>query len=210
VAQARTTPRRNRRRLLACAAGLVGGLVYLNALNNPFVYDDDRSVIVNTSLRDIGAIRAIVLHDVTRPIANLSYAIDRRLWGAGPTGFHVTSVLLHMLNVVLLFGLAWRLAHDREDGAEPERAANVRAELVACGAAALFAVHPMMTEAVGYISGRSEVLCATWFLLALLCGRRWIRDKGAAWAIGTVALWIVALATKETAAMFPFVLAAYD
>ena len=174
------------------------------------MYDDYRSVVANASLHDPGTIRAIVLHDVTRPIANLSYAIDRAIWGARPTGFHVTSVLLHVLNVVILFGLAWRLAVDREVGAEAERAEGVSTELVAFGSAALFAVHPMMTEAVGYISGRSEVLCATWFLLALQCSHRWIRDHGAAWAIGTIVLWIVALATKETAAMFPVVLAAYD
>ena len=52
--------------------------------------------------------RAIVLGAVTRPIVNFSYALDRAVWGAGPFGFHVTNVLLHMLNVVLLFQLAWR------------------------------------------------------------------------------------------------------
>jgi hypothetical protein len=140
-------------------------------------------------------LRALLLHDVTRPVISVSYALDRAIWGAAPFGFHVTSVLLHMLNVVLLFHLARRLS-DRQ--------------LAAFSAAALFAVHPMMTEAVGYISGRSEVLCTTWFLGALLCGRRWLRGDGSRWGVATVGLWICALATKETAAMFPFVFAAYD
>ena len=83
-------------------------------------------------------------------------------------------------------------------------------ELAAFGAAALLAVHPMMTEAVGYISGRSEVLCATFFLLALLSGRRWSVRGGARWAVATIGLWLAALATKETAAAFPFVFAACD
>jgi hypothetical protein len=77
-------------------------------------------------------------------------------------------------------------------------------------AAALFAVHPMMTEAVGYISGRSEVLCALFFMLALMAGLRWLRGDGARWAALTIALWAATIATKELGAMFPFVLLACD
>jgi protein O-mannosyl-transferase len=179
----------------AAAAALLAGLVYVNALRNPFVYDDYHTVVQNPSIQDMRNLRALLLHDVTRPIVGLSYAVDRAIWGTAPLGFHVTSVLLHVINIVLLFHLARRLSED---------------PLVAFSAAALFATHPMMTEAVGYISGRSEVLCTTWFLAALLCGRRWVRGDGSRWGAATVGLWALALATKETAATFPFVFAAYD
>jgi hypothetical protein len=181
--------------LLCAAAALLAGLVYVNALHNPFVYDDYHTVVANPSLEDVANVRRIILHDVTRPVVNFSYAIDYAIWGGRPLGFHVTNVLLHMLNVILLFRLARGLTEDR---------------LAAFAAASLLAVHPMMTEAVGYISGRSEVLCATFVLLALLSGRRWMNGDGAKWAMVTVGLWGVALATKETAAMFPFVLIACD
>src|SRR4029077_11939329 len=128
-------------------------------LHNPFVYDDHHTIVTNTSIVRLTDLRAIVRHDVTRPLVNLSYAIDRALWGGEPFGFHASSVLLHMLNVALLFALARRLS----------------GSFAAFAAAALFAVHPMMTEAVGYVSGRSEVLCAMFFLLALMAGRRWLR-----------------------------------
>lgn len=201
----------DRRALVACgAAALLAGLVYLNALHTPFVYDDYHTVVENASLQNLANVRAIVLYNVTRPIVNFSYAIDRALWGTEPLGFHVTNVLLHMLNVILLFQLAWRLVANRRGRDDTEQAARVHTELVAFSTAALFAVHPMMSEAVGYISGRSEVLCATFFLLGLLCGRRWVRGDGAKWAILTVVLWVAALATKETAAMFPFVFFCYD
>jgi tetratricopeptide (TPR) repeat protein len=81
---------------------------------------------------------------------------------------------------------------------------------VAFSAAALFAVHPMMTESVGYVSGRAEVLCASWFFAAILCGRRWLGGDGARWAIFTAGFWAAGLATKETAAMLPLALLAYD
>ena len=197
--RAAAEPRFGLRAFVACGgAALLAGVVYVNALHNPFVYDDYHTVAANPSIERVTNIRAIVLHDVTRPIVNFSYAVDRALWGAAPLGFHVTNVLLHMLNVVLLYQLARRLAEGRHAG------------LVAGATAMLFAVHPMMTEAVGYISGRSEVLCTTWFLAGLLCGRRWMRGDGAAWAMLTVGFWVAALATKETAAMFPFVLFACD
>src|SRR5688572_32795434 len=151
---------------------MLAGAVYLNALRNPFIYDDYHTIITNTSIERVSNLRAIVLHDVTRPLVNFSYAVDRAIWGPQPLGFHVDSVLLHMLNIALLFWLAWRLAEDQ--GRERH--------VPAFAAGALFAVHPMMTEAVGYISGRSELLCTVWFLCGLLSGRRWIRSGGSRWA----------------------------
>jgi protein O-mannosyl-transferase len=205
--------------LAACsAAALAAGAVYSNAVHNPFVYDDYHTVIANASIAHVGDLRAIVLGAVTRPIVNFSYALDRALWGPAPFGFHVTSVLLHMLNVALLFRLARRVEEDAR-GTMPAPGGGVLAPFAA---AALFAVHPMMTEAVGYVSGRSELLCATFFILALMCGRRWIASTDSphpsgrsmegpwAWGACTAGLWVLALAAKETAAVFPFVLLAYD
>src|SRR5258706_4043565 len=163
------------------ALAILAGFVYVNALHNPFVYDDYHTVQANRSIQSVSNIRAIVLYDVKRPIVNFSYAVDRALWGTEPLGFHVTNVLFHMLNVLLLFRLASQLT---------------RSDVAADAGAALFAVHPMMTEAVGYVSGRSEVLCATLMLLALSCGRRWIRGDGARWAAITAGLWLAATATK--------------
>src|SRR5262245_42491315 len=92
------------------AAAAMAISVYLTALHNPFVYDDYHTVIENASIRNgVTNLRAIFWHDVTRPLVNLSYAVDRTLWGPAPFGFHLTSVLLHALNVVLLFCLARRV-----------------------------------------------------------------------------------------------------
>src|SRR5215472_5887963 len=170
-------------------------LVYVNALHNPFVYDDYHTVIANSSIQSLTNLVAIVLHDVTRPLVNFTYAVDRTTWGAAPFGFHVTNVLLHVLNVGLFVVLA------RKGGLG--RGATF-------AASALFAVHPMMTEAVGYVSGRSEVLCATFFLLAMLCADAWLREGRRTALVGMIAAWLAALLSKETAAMFPFVVYVYD
>src|SRR5947199_10574589 len=97
---------RIRRSALACAAtSLLGGLVYLNALHNPFIYDDFHMVVDNPSLPHPFDLRGLVLYRATRPLVNVSYAIDRAVWGPAPFGFHVTSVVLHVVNVVILLVL---------------------------------------------------------------------------------------------------------
>lgn len=191
---------------------LAGGLVYLNALDNPFIYDDHVLIGENRSLLAPLNLWGLVLHDLARPVINVSYAVDRTLWGPTPFGFHVTNVLLHMLNVGLLFILATAaLRHDeRPLDQAPETTDMVSPLVVVSVAALLLAVHPMMTGAVGYISARSEVLCTTWLLLALLSAGRWMKTADGKWLAATGGLWLLALATKETAAMFPLVLLMYD
>ena len=182
-------------RLAIGVAVLLAGLVYVNALDNPFVYDDRRLIVENQSIRPPLNLQAVVLREVARPAVNISYAIDRVLWGPSPAGFHVTNVLLHMLNVALLFEFVRR---------------GTGRVVSAFLAAALFAVHPMMTQAVGYISGRAEVLCTTFVLMALAAARRWMLGGRGVWLAATFGLWMLALASKETAVMFVAVAFVYD
>ena len=81
---------------------------------------------------------------------------------------------------------------------------------VAATASLLLAVHPMMSQAVGYISARSELMCATFLLVAFLFGRRFLLGGGARWLIPMAIAWVLALSAKEVAAMLPFLLIAYD
>src|SRR5262245_17954474 len=84
----------------ACAtAMLAAGLLYLNALHNPFVYDDYQVVVQNRSLLGPFDLAGLVAHNVSRPLVNASYALDLRLWGPTPFGFHAVNVLLHVLDV---------------------------------------------------------------------------------------------------------------
>src|SRR5262249_47721317 len=112
----RSGTRRIRVFLLCAVPAVLAGLVYLHALHNPFAWGDFRVVANNRSLESLTHVRAIALHEVSRPLVNLSYAIDRAIWGAGTFGFHLSSVLLHVFNVVLLFQLARRLVADAQTG----------------------------------------------------------------------------------------------
>jgi protein O-mannosyl-transferase len=196
--------------ILAACAAMFGALLYLNTLNNPFTYDDYHLVVENPYIGSLSDIRSVMMRDITRPVVSLSYVIDTVVWGREPYGYHLTNILLHALNVALMFWVALLACEDRRrqrgqllDGASSPA-------LAASAAACLFAVHPMMTQAVGYISGRSEVLYCAIFLLAFLAGRQWILQGRKRWLFSCSILWAAGMLTKESAAMLPFVLMTYS
>ena len=180
--------------LSPAAAALLAGLPYLNALNNPFVYDDHDTVVANPSLVDLSNVRFLVLFSPFRPLVNLSYAFDRWLWGYQPFGFHLTNVALHAAVVVLLYGLLRRMV--------PRPAAFL--------AVALFAVHPLQTEAVAYVSGRSELLCGVWFLAALVLAVDAMALGSRRRAALACVCGFLAIASKEVGLVLPGVVLAYD
>ena len=195
--------------LLAFAIASVAGALYIGALRNPFVYDDYRLIVENPSILNIQDLRGILYQDMTRPLVNLSYAADVIVWGREPFGFHLTSILLHMFNVGLVLVLTWHIAEDRRKQGG-QRLPATSSTVVATSVAVLFAAHPLMTQAVGYISGRSEVLYSAFFLLAFLSARRWMLQGGALWWFATCGLWVLSLLSKETAVMLGAVLICYD
>jgi protein O-mannosyl-transferase len=191
----------------APSIALLGALVYLNALKNPFVYDDHRLILDNTSLQNLSDWRAILYHDIARPLVNLSYAIDYLIWGGiNALGFHLTNLAIHVVNILLVYGLATGLAEDHKASHhEPERL-----DTVASAAALLFAVHPALTQGVGFVSARAETLCAMFLMMAFISARRAMREGPNLWWVLSIGTWFLALACKEIAAMFPVILFAYD
>jgi len=144
---------------------LVTLAVYLDAFPNTFVWDDTYLIVDNPTIKRWAGVRALLTGPLLpgptgtpyyRPVQALTYLLDYHLWGLTPAGFHLTSVLLHAGTAMLLYRLGGSLLRD------------ARAALVA---ALLFAVHPIHTEAVTYIAGRSDPLAALLMLAALLAGR---------------------------------------
>ena len=156
--------------------------------SNPFVYDDYRMVVENTGIQDLADLRAIVLLEPTRPLINFSYAVDYAVWGLNPFGFHLTNLLLHVLNVVLLFQVAspaWsRIARDRGSG--------VAKEPVVVGARRGAAVRRAPDDVAGRrLRGRPPGVAVRRVLpLALLVGRRWMLGGGPRGGALTVLCWM--------------------
>jgi Flp pilus assembly protein TadD len=190
-------------------AALLAAAVYLNALDNPFVYDDRDTVVANPSLVDLSNVRFVLVYSPFRPIVNVSYAIDRALWGTNPFGFHLTNVAFHALTVVLLYAFTTAALSDAQARSAAREDEGASRRWWAFSVAAVFAVHPLMSEAVGYVSGRSEILCGIFVLGALLVARVALLRGGPAW-IAVGGLWLLALLSKEVALSFPVVMLAYD
>src|SRR3954467_11806265 len=98
--------------LLPLLAIVVACVAYANAIDNPFVYDDHDTVIGNRSLADLSNVRFILVYTPFRPLVNVSYAVDRWLWDYRPSGYHLTSIALHALAVLLLYGWLRRILTD--------------------------------------------------------------------------------------------------
>jgi tetratricopeptide (TPR) repeat protein len=112
-----------------------------------------------------------------QPLAWVSFGIDHALWGFDPAGsvrrvahYHWTSVAIHALAALALYGLAldlFRIA--RPD--ERDEPTNAR-RFAAFFAALVFAVHPLRVESVAWLTERRDVLCGLFFVLAAWA---WIR-----------------------------------
>src|SRR5215470_9962491 len=143
---------------------LIASVLYRPALNGPFVYDDPNAVSQSLLIREVFPLyRFLVL--CTRPLTDFSYAVNYSISGLDTWSYHLTNTLLHAANGLLLYGIAWMTF-----GTAPlaRRYGAVRRNL-AWAAAALFVAHPLASEAVAYVSSRSEVLVAFCMLLALFC-----------------------------------------
>jgi len=133
-------------------------LPYLNALNAGFTLDDLPNVRANTAVTmgidptEILATPMPLTASLYRPLTVLSFAINERLTPGNAAAFHAANIILHAGVTILAFWLAVRLFDER----------------IAVIAAALFAIHPIHTEAVTSIVGRAELLAALFGLLAVL------------------------------------------
>lgn len=180
----------------------LAGLAYANTLSNPLVYDDIHNILANPSIKDLsiphGLLYAVV-YSPFRPFANLTYAFNYQLGGVDPFGYHVTNLVLHIINVCLVFWLMLWCA------VQPAFRIQHGSRLFAWLAAAFFAVHPLLSEAVGYISARPELLCTTWILASLLFFTRFIQSTQTKYLFWGLVCWFFSLLAKEVGAVLPLV-----
>ncbi len=186
---------------LAClAAFLVILVLYWPALNGRFVFDD-MSLPFALPLRDY-PLRAWPI--ALRPALMISYWMNYRLWGAGPYSFHFVNLLIHAVNTVLV-GLV--LARLLGKAGWTERKARTAAIVGAC----FFMIHPLQTESVSYVAGRSESLAALFLLLAYVFFL-YRRNDAISWkeACVVLVLFAIGVRTKENAVSLAAILLLTD
>lgn len=172
-------------------------IVFHNTLLNSFSYDDNVIIVFNQkNLGELGNLPTLVTKEyfsisketTYRPLVTLSYFMDQYLWGLNPFGFHLTNLLLHLANVLLVYSLFQRLC---------------RSDLIAIASTALYSVQPVLTEAINSVGFREDLLATMFVLLSTLL---YIRGNLAI----SILSYGMALLSKESAFPLPFILIAYD
>jgi len=184
---------------VAAAAIYLAFQVYAPALNGPYIFDDTAQPYHIPRF-------SATLHDWlvgVRPLLMLSYWINYR-FSQEPTGFHITNVLIHLCNTFLIFFIVNKL----QQYGSPGRPVS---PLLPAFAAAVFLLHPIQTESVAYIAGRSESLSVLFFLAAFAVFL-YRRSPAVSWltSIAVLALFGAAVATKEHTLVLPGLLLLTD
>ncbi len=201
-------PERNGAWRWAPIAALVAAVAaaYSNAVSAGFQFDDWNVIVDEPRARTLTAWWSTM--PAIRPLLKLSYAWNNSL-GFAPAGFHLVNIAIHAINSVLAFLLLTRLA--LREGISNRGGIDVRvAHALALFGALLFALHPVQTEAVTYISGRSTSLAALFSLASILA---WIegRVRDRTWLVGlSAALFAAGLLVKETSAVVPLALLLWE
>ena len=188
---------------LACLSLAVLTLaVFSGALRCDFVNYDDPTYITSNAdvqhgLTSAGIVWAFETGAASNwhPLTWLSHMADVSLYGMNPAGHHLTSILLHAANAVLLFlilnamtGALWRSAF----------------------VAAFFALHPLRVESVVWVSERKDVLSTLFWMLTVWAYVRFQKSRSSPWYAAAIFFFACGLMAKPMLVTLPFVLLLLD
>ena len=189
--------------LLICACLVAAILaVYRPVYNYEFVkYDDDTYVTDNTNIQSglnwKSAYWAFTAgyESNWHPVTWLSHALDYQLFGSWAGGHHLTNVLFHILNAIILFYVLMRMTG---------------AIWPSAFVAAIFALHPLHVESVAWVAERKDVLSTFFWLLTMWAYIRYVENPRLWRYLTTFVLFVLGLMSKPMLVTVPFVLLLLD
>jgi len=184
---------------------LLGFFAYANTLRSKFVFDDEPLVVNNVFIKswqnfgriftqDVGSGSVIVKYGFYRPLQSLSFMADYSFWRLNPAGFHFTNILLHILAALSLYWLINIIFKDI---------------FLAFLAALIFTIHPIQTEAVAYISGRSDPLAMIFISLTFILYLKQLNLKSTRLYIFMLVSFVLALLARESSLILPVLILCY-
>jgi len=191
---------------------LLVAATYFNTLGHGFVWDDSIFVAHRSGVYkefDLSAIFFTLSANGLEylPIRDVSYALDFALWGDNPAGFHFSNILLFLLNVIVIYLLSARLVRQCQRHFGQETADTSRT--AAFFTAALFAVHPIHSEVVSFITARNALLCGLFFFLSCHAYLHYLTisaNNKRGWYLSAFIFFALALFSKATAIILPLIL----
>jgi tetratricopeptide (TPR) repeat protein len=194
--------RRRQQRLIYSLLTLAVLAAFGQSVRFAFVWDDEAYVrnnpAVAAGLTWPGFVWAFTQARMINwhPLTWLSHMADCQLYGMWPGGHHLTSVLLHAAATILLFRMLLELTNSLWPSAF---------------ASALFAVHPLRTESVAWVSERKDVLSGLFFVLAIIAYARFARPpRSLFYYFASLALFACGLMSKQMVVTLPCVLLLLD
>jgi Tfp pilus assembly protein PilF len=196
---------------------LVTVAAFLPTLHNQFVgwNDDDDNLVDNLHYRGLGWPQLRWMWTTFHvghymPLTWMTFGLDYLFWGMKPSGYHLTSLVLHAANATVFYLMARRLLGVALPG--PGERGQGALALSAAFAALLFALHPLRVESVAWATERRDVLSALFYLLTILLylrAREW-GESGRRWYWLSVGVFACALLSKSMAVSLPVVLLILD
>jgi protein O-mannosyl-transferase len=182
------------------ALAIVTLSVYSVSFFNGFVLDDEIIIVKNSLTLSLDNIRTVLfspdlIKPYYRPLNRATYLLDYWIFGMSPMWFHAANIFIHLLSALLLYRIGSRILQSRSAGFV---------------AALLFAIHPVNSEAVNFISARNTLL-SLFFCLASFLAFMQAKEKGIRWPFLSAFLFFCGLLSKETSLMLialiaPFIL----
>lgn len=188
--------------LLAIGLIIISAVAFVQVLGNDFItYDDNVYVTENQAVQDGLTWNLVVWAFTTfhaanwHPLTWLSHAVDCQIFGLNPLGHHLTNLLLHLANVLLLFLILNRMT------GSIWRSASV---------AALFGVHPLRVESVAWVAERKDVLSTFFWMLTTIAYVRYTERPGTRRYLAVAFLFALGLLSKPMLVTLPFTLLLLD
>ncbi len=209
--------------LLAALTLLIGAvwMVYGRAVDSPFLFDDRISVLGNPSIVRLWPLIGDAeqrgplnpprsLPTSGRPLVNLSLALNYHFGQLDPAGYHVFNLIVHLLSALLLMAIVRRTLRLECFRARFDQASGPLSFLVAL----LWAIHPLQTETVVYVTQRTELLVGFFYLATLYASLRYWSAPSpatrATWlALSTLAC-LAGMASKEVMVTAPVVVLLFE
>jgi protein O-mannosyl-transferase len=183
--------------LLLTALLLLTFFIYFNTLKSDFTnYDDDTHITKNEDIKSLNSdhVKKIFTSKYVgmyQPFTTLSFAIEYKFFKYNPRYYHLDNLLLHLLNIMLVFWLIFQLTKRKD-------AAYITA--------LLFAIHPMHVESVAWITERKDVLYSFFYLLSLILYLKFIDKSKYRYLILSFFLFLFSCFSKSSAVTLPVIL----
>jgi len=184
-----------------CAVVIITAIAFIPSLSNGFVDWDDphyvtgNDAIRDLSLRNLGKIFTSSFIGCYCPLAISSYAVEYHFAGLNPFVYHLDNYLMHLMATALVFCFIYLLSRKTD---------------IAFLSALLFGIHPLHVESVAWVAERKDLLCAIFYLLALITYLVYLKKKKAQYYYLVFLCMMLSLFSKPMAVTLPLIFMLLD